>query len=762
MNFRNTFLVFVTFAFWPLSLLSSSGLFAGNMAKPQTQRILQAAKINGEIILDGELNDTGWKEAARAEGFIEHQPGYEVAPPVNTVALLTYDESNLYAAFICEDDPSQVRASISERENITGDDNVVLIIDTYGDATFAYLFFVNAKGIQMDRLWSANSGEDTRYDFIWYAESKITDSGYQVEICVPFSTLRFPDTEEQKWKIDFWRNRPRDFYCQYSWSPYDLDNPCWPCQWNLVTGIENVKPGKGLSIVPSIVTYQASQIENYAYPDACLNHQEIDGELSLNTKLAISSAITAEATINPDFSQVEADVAQIDVNTTFALFYTEKRPFFQEGGDLFEGPFTAVYTRVINDPIAAVKVTGRPGRLSLAYLFARDEKSPITLPFEENSIYLLSGRSTSNMFRIRRSIGASSYIGLLTTDRRFDKGGSGSLWALDGRIYLSRSIYLNWQTLASLTREPEDEGLSELAEMQSYNIEFYDGKHTVALDGENFMGHGIYLEAANETKRLTSRFQYEERSPTFRADNGFETGNNQRKGSGELAYRFYPDKSVFHSIESKISANRDWNFQGTAKSDELLVELNSYIKFAQSRCITNLTIGSQRFREIDFNDLWLYQFTWQSRFSNRLLVAVKIGTGDVIAYSHLVKGRETAYTLTAHLRLTPSLRIEPYYRFSKATDPDAENTLYRGYIFRLYSNYQFTREFSFRLITQYNDFYETWEVDPLITYRLNAFSALYAGATYDYDNIFYDEPHGQHWKLGKRQFFLKVQYMFQT
>ena len=138
-----------------------------------------------------------------------------------------------------------------------------------------------------------------------------------------------------------------------------------------------MKPSKGLEIMPSqIFTQYGGRSENTAW-----SNEAVLGEFSLGAKANLSSSFTVEGTYNPDFSQIEADAAQIDVNSSFALFFPERRPFFQEGSDMYRTFFNAVYTRSINDPLFATKITGRPGSTSVALLTARDENTPFTLPF---------------------------------------------------------------------------------------------------------------------------------------------------------------------------------------------------------------------------------------------------------------------------------------------------------------------------------------------------------------------------------------------
>lgn len=157
---------------------------------------LNVSRTSGPIKVDGFLSDRGWQGAAMVDHFHERNPGDNIAPPVQTKAFVTYDDTHLYLAAICYDDPKKLRISLGSRDNMGGD-NIGFFFDTYGDAAWAYTINVNAYGVQADALWSNGYGEDEMFDLIFESAGQVTDSGYQVELAIPFSSLRFPDTEEQ-------------------------------------------------------------------------------------------------------------------------------------------------------------------------------------------------------------------------------------------------------------------------------------------------------------------------------------------------------------------------------------------------------------------------------------------------------------------------------------------------------------------------------------------------------------------------------------
>jgi len=724
-----------------------------------------------EIKIDGSLNDPGWQNAARAGNFAEHRPGDQTKPPVETEAYITYDQDNLYVAFICYDDPQLIRASLSERENLHADDNICLLIDTYSDASWAYELNVNPYGIQADAIWSRAGGEDGSYDMIWKSAGKITDKGYQIEMAVPFASLRFPNQQKQSWKIDFWRNHPREIRRQYSWAAYDRDDPCWPCQWGTVTGIENVQPGKGIEILPSLIAYQTGQMNGNGTIQSPFDfdNQDPDAELSIGVKYSIASNIIAEGTYNPDFSQIEADAAQVDVNTTFALYYPERRPFFQEGSDLFHTWTNLVYTRSINDPQFAGKVTGRLGRTNLAYLVAYDENSPIIVPFFEGSADLLTGESVSNLFRLKQILAEDTHVGLLVTDRRFDNGGSGTVIDGDAEIRFTKNFRLQTQIIATYTDEDKDDDLNSQVQWYIDNkyIEstFDDSNYTSYYDGESYWGSSIIANLEERSRHFDFDISYWQFTPTYRLHNGYQSNNDMRQGELYTAYTFFFDDGFFETIKPFTRSGIRWDFDGEKIEEWATLEADFQMK-GQTNVHPRFKYGSEKFHGIEFDNVWMLHNCCHSQFSELLGGSFYVNYGNQIAYREdpPVLGRSLSVGAYFELKPLDRMRFEMDIDYQRSEDNETGDELYEGYLLWSKLSFQFTKELSLRLVTQYNDFRDTWDIDPLLTYRLNAFSMLYLGSTYCYRD--YQVPFSggfqKSTRLSSRQFFMKMQYLFQV
>lgn len=740
-------------------LISSSFGTGAYIPEPEWEPVYKPSlaidRAEGEIDIDGALDDPGWRTAARSRQFVERSPGDMIRPDVETEVLVTYDNKHLYVGFVCYDNPAEIRATMCQRDQFYSDDAVCVLLDTYGDATWAYEFFVNPYGIQKDRLWTSVAGEDGSFDLIWHSAARRTNEGYQVEIAIPFSSMRFPSTEVQEWKMDFWRNRPRESFKQYSWAAYDRSEQCWPCQWGTVNGIGSVEPGKGIELLPSLVANQSGYRSS---PGASFDNSDIDGELALGGKYAITSDVTVEAALNPDFSQIEGDAAQIDVNTTIALFYPERRPFFQEGADIFRTLFNSFYTRTVNDPQFATKLTGRMGSMSIGLLTARDENSPYIIPLEEGTVLLNGDKSTVNVLRGSQSFGENSQVGFMLTDRRYDGGGYGSIFSTDGAFRLTRNYSIVGQVVASYTREPEDRAGTAFLE----GADFSDGKYTSVLDGEKYWGAAFISQFRRRGRHLNFTVNFDQVAPSYRTQTGYDPWNDYRNAYVNSSYTFYTDEGFVETVTPQAHWDRRWNFDGDIKWTHLNAGTQMRFRFHQMYAGINYTASSEQWYGREYDDLWQVEFYNGARLSDAIGYDLNVRNGRGVAIRAGAIGNEISFRGSLDLKPIDRLIIEPNVEYARSTHKDTGTELYEQFITRTRLRYQATTELSLRLVVQYNNASETWDVDPMLTYRLSPFSVFYIGSTYDYANL-NETPDGPtDWRLARRQFFMKIQYLFQT
>ncbi len=730
-------------------LAATSPLGAQEGFRPNERPSLAVGRAAGTIVIDGHLGDAGWFGASKAGNFTEIQPRELSRPEKGTEAWIAYDTDHLYVAIIARDDPGAIRASLTDRDAIFEDDFAGIMLDTYGDASWAYYFFANPKGIQGDLRFSSARGDDARFDIIYRSAGRVTPDGYIVEMAIPFASLRFPDRPIQTWRATFWRNRPRGSQQQFTWATSRRGDPCRLCQFGTLTGIEGIKPGGALELLPSAVATQAGSLRDSDDPASGFRNGRIDGDLGITAKYSFKSGLTAEATLNPDFSQVESDASRVDVNTTFALSFPERRPFFQEGGELLGTNLSVVYTRNINDPIAAVKLIQRTGRSSIAYLGARDDHSPILLPFEERSFTARGGKSVSNIARGRRTFGRRSYLGFVATDRRLEGGGGGSVAGIDGTIAFGGVYQVEFQLVGSRTREPDDPSLTSGVD----TLTFDRGRHTARFDGESFGGYAQNTSVERDGRTWSFDFDYSASSPAFRADNGFETRNNSRRVTMSQRLNFYPDNFV-ERLSPRIRLNRNWNFEGLRKGQGFEFGLDATLK-GQTDFSFEYNTKDERFRGILFEGLDVWAAQVETAFTRYLSLDVGVEHGESIARNvgAPVRGTGTDIEVSATIRPASWISLHPSYVHSKLSSGGQE--IFSGSIFRNRANLQFTRELFLRLVVEYDNFDRALSVEPLLTYRANPFTLVYVGSSRGYQE--FEGPRG--WTRTETQYFAKVQYL---
>ncbi len=719
----------------------------------QERPALTVTRAPGAIVIDGTIDDVGWDGAARAVTFTEFFPKEGETPTVESEVWVTYDDQNLYLAFLAFDDPSTVRASRSNRDEIWSDDYFGIVLDTFGDGAWAYYLFANPLGVQGDSRFTATGDEDLAFDVVYHTEGRVTQHGYHIEMAVPFASLRFPGRTLHEWRATFWRVRPRSSYEEYSWAAIDRDEPCFLCQLGTLAGIHGVRPGGVLELLPTAMASQSGVLEDDDDPASRFHNAGIRGDVSLGVRYALPTGLTLEGTFNPDFSQVESDIAQIDVNTTFALFFPERRPFFQEGSDLFVMPFDVLYTRRINNPQFATKVVGRWGRSSVMYLAARDEDTPLLLPFEESSFVGTAGGSVSNIARFRQTFLQDSYLGLVLSDRRLVSGGSGSVGGVDGQIRLLKNYSLAFQFLFSHTREPSDSALTAGIS----DLTFADGRHTGMFDGESYAGLGQYVSVERSARLWSFQFDYRSSSPTFRTDNGFEFRNDFRQVSMWQGLTFYPKTTAVTRVAPSVYVESSWNHEGVRKVR--LIQPGITFELAGQTIVEFwYSAGAERFGAIEFDGVQRWNVSAHTNVIEEFGVEVVLSRGETVFRDPTAPLLGVGTELEASATIKPAewLVFEPHLEFAQLRVANDGPLLFRGYIARARTSVQFTRGLFLRIVLQYDDFSQTIDVEPLLTYRVSPFTHVFVGSTHSYRQFEQLTPFTQ----TSRQVFGKLQYLF--
>ncbi len=393
-------------------------------------------RIEAEARIDGELDEPAWANAARLTGFHGYQPSDGRPAEERTEVLVWYSATAIHFGIRAYDRfPDQVRATIADRDQIASEDRVTLLLDTFDDARRAFLFAVNPLGVQQDGVRSEGSATagnpfggntDLSPDYQWDSRGRRTEWGWQAEVRIPFKSLRYATGSEQRWGLQILRNVQRTGH-EDSWTDALRGSATFLGQSGTMTGLRDLQRGMVIEAQPFITA--ASSARRDALDR--LERGDLESSAGLNARFGFANA-SIDATINPDFSQVESDVGLVTANERFALFIPEQRPFFLEGIELFGSPNQLVYTRRIVQPVAGGKLTGKWGPWGVAYLNALDDAPG-------------DGRDPLfNILRVRRDVGAGSIVGATLTDRRAG-GRANSVAAADARIVFGGKYYVEGQ-----------------------------------------------------------------------------------------------------------------------------------------------------------------------------------------------------------------------------------------------------------------------------------------------------------------------------
>ena len=742
---------------------------AGVSFKPNILPGLNVPKLNaGNMNIDGVLNEDVWNNAVTAENFTEISPGDNVKPEVETKVKIFYDDDYIYFGYTCyEKDMESVRASLSDRDRMYGDDWVGPFIDTYSDLKQGFEMYVNPKGIQGDLLWTSNS-EDSNYDIIYDSEAKMYKDKWTAEMRIPFKSLRFPDRKEQKWRIHLLRNRPRGARQEIYWASVSRDNPNFMGQSGTLNGIKDVKRGRDIQILPYILGTQNSTLEDFSDPNSKFTHGKLEGEIGLSAKYGLSSTLTLDATYNPDFSQVEADAPQININSPFALFYPEKRPFFLEGIDHFATPINVSYTRSINNPLFAAKLSGKINKLDIGFISAYDENTPYIIPLTERSFFLSSNKnSISNILRMKYDMGGENYLGFIFSDREqsadsskaFGFTGFNRNYGFDGKFNFASNYYLTFQILQNNTKEIND---TNFKYNSLKNFRFDDNKYTALLDGESYSGSNVYLSFNRNARNWSFYSEYFFQAPTVRRDNGFIQRNNFHQLFMQQEYNFYPEGKVLRRVNPEL--NMEIRYDATGKLKEQFVELNLVTDWTNGiySSAGYLPVNNEDYGGIFHKNINRWHFNMEANNLSKFITGGFYYEGG----KFIVRFEDPTYVGFGHnldiwatIKPFDRLRNDINYSYSELSKSAGGEKLFAGYVVSDKISYQFNKNFFLRVLLQYDLFSRNFTVDPLLSYKWNPYTILFLGSSHDISEISDNNGFGKYTETD-RYFYLKFQYLW--
>lgn len=513
----------------PVSKSKFPPIKIGNVpVSPEKAYPITVPKIGQPLVIDGKVDEEIWKDAAVFKDFIQTGPGDNVAPSKPTEVYMMYDEKHLYVAFKCWDEKDKVRATVAKRDNVTGEDNVRMWLDTYNDQRRAYVFAFNPFGIQQDGIYTEGQGADFTVDVVMESKGVVEEWGWSVEVKIPFKSLRYSAGKDKLWGFNAARNIDRfnDEFDQ--WLPDDRNVSGFLIKHGKITGLDGIKYERTLEVAPS-VTLSQSGVRKRTIPISTANangfdpifnpigmqdpgrwvNDPIKADVGLNLKYTISPNVTLDAAINPDYAEIEADAPVVTANQRFPIFFEEKRPFFLEGKDIFNTPLAIFYSRTIVDPDIALKLTGKTGKTSFGFLAASDNAPGNYSLDERNDPEIAPGigefvdkNAMFAVLRIKQDVGKENNIGFFASARTFPKNRN-FVGSVDGLFKLSPKMVMNVQAVGTHSRK-----------------NFYDPN----VDSSSYKtgnGFGYYWSLDYTTDRHGFFAEAFGRTGNFRSDAGF-------------------------------------------------------------------------------------------------------------------------------------------------------------------------------------------------------------------------------------------------
>jgi hypothetical protein len=690
-----------------ISTLAFLAAFASVLpATAQGAEFFKPSRTNVPPVIDGRLDDAVWRDAPALSAFKTFIPDFGREPSERTDAYMAYDAENLYFAFKCFDrEPDKIKAAMANRDTIRADDFICINLDTFNDQQALSAFYVNPLGIQTDSRW-ASGKEDFSADFVWDSAGRIDADGYTIELRVPFKSIRYAGKKRVEMSIFFERRISR-LSEHGSYPALDPARGYFFLTQMMPLVLEDIKQYTLLEVLPA-----------YTYKDGAESSEgDLVGQkgahgLHLTGKYGVTSQLILDGTWNPDFSQIEADAGQVDVNLRYDLYFPEKRPFFLEGSEMFQlagaseaDPLLAVvHTRTIVDPRVGFKLSGKVGKKdTVASIFALDE-SPSGDPLYEPGDDRYAGFT---VLRYRRAVGGDGYLGAFYTGRDY-AGGSNRVAGADGQLRLSKSSMLGFHGFGSWTR---------------------GGPDAAAADGV-----ALGLDYLYDTRNLGLSFAFYDISRGFQTDTGYLTRQGVTGLVASASPRFYPKSRFFRKITPTLSAAAVKDLpSGLFETNDALGAMvllpgNTSFTFL-GRYSTEVFLD----RRFDTSGVLVGS---QSQVTKGLFLRGQYFRGNSIryvadpyqGYGNRISGTVT-YKPSEQFDLTGSLTYSDLYRRSSG-EKEYDYAIWRGRL-----TYQMNKYLFFRGIVEYNSFRRELLTDLLASFTYIPGTVIQLGYGSIYDKV---------------------------
>src|SRR6267143_3711408 len=655
-------------------------------------------RVDATVAIDGALDEPVWKVAARLVGFSQYRPVDSRPAEDSTEVLVWYAPDAIYFGIRAyESHGPVVRATLADRDNIDSDDNVQILLDTFNDRRRALLFAVNPYGVQQDGVRSeglagtaggSNAGFrfdgviDLNPDYVYESQGHVTSWGYEVEVRIPFKSLRYQSGATQDWGVQFIRTTQHSGY-EDTWTPVVRASASFLIQSGTLKSLTGLRRGLVMDVSPEFT----SRLEGAPASPTTYRYANIDPQAGVNVRWGITQNLSAAGAVNPDFSQVEADVGQVTVNQRFALFFPEKRPIFLEGLEQFDTPNALSYTRRIVSPVAGAKLTGKVGGTAVAYIGAVDD----------NALSPTGDHPIINLLRLRRDLGASSTLGLAYTDR-IEGDAYNRVLGADARVIWKKIWFSDAQIVGSWTQDAGGGGARARA---LWAVTLYDltgrsyGNHAELVGiSPDFRAASGFVNRVNVVQaRIANRFSLYGKpgaileqattfillQPTWRYHDFFDLGSTLE---GSIS------QTILLTLRGGWGVNANWN------NSHQVFDAPDYARYATNGAGTPFAVPHGLY------NLWGANVGFNTP-NRALTLSANLGAGQGAIFAEAAEGRSMRAFVGLTWKPTPALRLDGQWvhdHISRARDGSRFST---ANIPRLKVEYQLTRAIFFRYVGQY-------------------------------------------------------------
>ncbi len=701
------------------------------------RRSVQAQRTNEPPTIDGRLDDAVWRDAVLITDFTQTNPVEGGPATERTEVRIAYDADHLYFAFYAHyTDPTQMRANRVDRDQFWRDDWIAVMFDPFLDQQRAYRFSVNAYGIQGDAIIRGGrsmrgppgGGGDWSWDALFETGGAVVRDGWTAEMAIPFKSLRYPSrgAGEHRWGFQITRTlQTKDE--TLVWAPMTRAVAGVLTQMGTLGGLRGLSVARNIELLPTATAIQLGRLTDTGYVE-----DDTQPDFGFNMKYGVTSNLTADFTLNPDFSQIEADRPQIETNQRYALFFPELRPFFLEGQEIFRTPgrTNLVHTKTIVDPQIGAKLTGKTGNTTLGVLVANDAAPG---KFDDPGEYGFGETANFVIGRARYDLYSQSYIGAIMTDREFLDSYS-RVTGVDGRFRLGQTHRAQFLAVTSSHRD---------------------------LDGNTLSGPMFNAELRRDSRNLSYSVDFNSIDPDFRTDAGFVRRVDMQQLDADVEYEWWPESWLI-SWGPQFRYRRNVDHAGVLQDEDYRADISA--RFARN--IFFRADGQremERFQGIDFHKT---RFSLRNGIntSRRFSLFYGIDWGEQIRFvENPFLGRMFDYNVG--LTVLPTSRLNTRFDLDTArfSDMHTGELVFDVKILRAFTTYQFTDRLLVRNILEHNTGNGKVGINLLFTYRVNAGTAFYIG--YDdrlQEGIYLDRERFYNRDLQRQQraFFTKLQYLF--